>query len=79
MTPWTVALQAHLSMGILQARILEWLSCSPGDLPNPGMELRSPALQAGSLPSEPPEEAPILWPPDAKSRLIGKDPDAGKD
>ena len=23
-------------------------------------------------------EAPILWPPDAKSRLIGKDPDAGK-
>ena len=24
-------------------------------------------------------EAPILWPPNAKSRLIGKDPDAGKD
>ena len=24
-------------------------------------------------------EAPILWPPDAKSKLIGKDPDAGKD
>ena len=24
-------------------------------------------------------EAPILWTPDAKSRLIGKDPDAGKD
>ena len=24
-------------------------------------------------------EAPILWPPDAKSRLIGKDPDAGRD
>ena len=24
-------------------------------------------------------EAPIFWPPDAKSRLIGKDPDAGKD
>ena len=24
-------------------------------------------------------EAPVLWPPDAKSRLIGKDPDAGKD
>ena len=23
--------------------------------------------------------APILWPPDAKSQLIGKDPDAGKD
>ena len=24
-------------------------------------------------------EAPILWPPDAKNRLTGKDPDAGKD
>ena len=24
-------------------------------------------------------EAPILWPPDAKSRLMGKDPVAGKD
>ena len=24
-------------------------------------------------------EAPILWSPDAKKRLIGKDPDAGKD
>ena len=24
-------------------------------------------------------ETPILWPPDAKNKLIGKDPDAGKD
>ena len=24
-------------------------------------------------------EAPILWPPDVKSQLAGKDPDAGKD
>ena len=24
-------------------------------------------------------EAPVLWPPNVKSRLIGKDPDAGKD
>ena len=24
-------------------------------------------------------EAPVLWPPDAKSQLVGKDPDAGKD
>ena len=24
-------------------------------------------------------EAPVLWPPEVKSRLIGKDPDAGKD
>ena len=24
-------------------------------------------------------EAPVLWPPDAKSQLTGKDPDSGKD
>ena len=24
-------------------------------------------------------ETPILWPPDAKSQIIGKDPDTGKD
>ena len=36
--------------GILQARILEWVA---GDLPNPGIELWSPALHADSLPSEP--------------------------
>ena len=42
-TPWTV----H---GTLQARILEWEPFpSPGDLPNPGIEPRSPALQADSL------------------------------
>ena len=40
--------------GIFQARILEWVAFpSPGDLPNPGVEPRSPALQADSLPAEP--------------------------
>ena len=40
--------------GILQTRRLEWVAFpSPGDLPNPGIELRSPALQADSLPVEP--------------------------
>ena len=39
---------------ILQARILEWVALpSPGDFPNPGIELRSPTLQADSLPAEP--------------------------
>ena len=53
-----MACQAPLSMGILKAKILEWLPCPPpGDLPNPGIEIRSPALQADSLPSEPPEKA----------------------
>ena len=40
--------------GILQATILEWVAIpSPGGLPNPGIELRTPALQVDSLPSEP--------------------------
>ena len=47
-TPWTAACQAPLSMGILQARTLEWVPYpSPGDLPHPGIEPsshRSPAL-----------------------------------
>ena len=34
---------------------------SPGDLPNPGTEPRSPALQADSLPAESPRKAPTLW------------------
>ena len=91
--PWTIAHQAPLSMGILQARILEWVAMpssrgssqprdgtqvshiagrfftiwatskgqeqwsvqpipSLGDLPNPGIEPGSPALQADSLPAE---------------------------
>ena len=41
--------------GILQARILEWVAIpSAGDLPDPGIKPTFPALQADSLPSEPP-------------------------
>ena len=52
---WTVTRQASLSMGILQARILEWvvMPFSRGSS-HPGIEPRSPALQEDSLPSEPP-------------------------
>ena len=40
-------------LGILQARILEWVAIpSPRDLPSLGIEPRSPALQADSLPVE---------------------------
>ena len=40
--------------GILQVRILECVPFpSPGDLPNPGIEPRSPALQVDSLPAGP--------------------------
>ena len=52
-TPWAVARQAPLSMGILWARILECVPCPPpGDPPNSGIEPRSPALQADSLLSQ---------------------------
>ena len=41
-------------MGVLQARILEWVAISfSRDLPDPGIEPRSPALQVDSLPTEP--------------------------
>ena len=33
---------------------------SPGDLPNPGIEARSPTLQADSLPAEPPGKVKVL-------------------
>ena len=52
-TPWTVAPQAPLSMGFSRQEYWSGLPFpSPGDLPNPGMEARSPALQADALPSE---------------------------
>ena len=41
--------------GILQARMLEWAALSfSKDLPDPGIEPRSPALQVDSLEAEPP-------------------------
>ena len=54
-TLWTVAAPGSSVHGILQARILEWGAMpSSRGLPNPGIEPRSPALQADSLPSESP-------------------------
>ena len=41
-TPWTVALQAPLSMGFSRQEYWSWLLLpSPGDLPDPGTERRS--------------------------------------
>ena len=45
--------------GILQARILEWVP-SLGDLPDSGIKPGSPALQADSLPTEPPGKPLLL-------------------
>ena len=54
-TPWTVAHQSPLSMGF--SRQDSWSELpfpSLGDLPNPGIEPKSSALQVDSSPSEPP-------------------------
>ena len=49
--PWTVACQDPLSMGCSRQKYRSGLPCTaPGDLPGPGIECRSPALQTDSLP-----------------------------
>ena len=63
---WTVAYQAPPSMEFSRQEYWSGLSIpSAGDLPNPGIEPGSPALQADALPSKPPgkqamEEKPIF-------------------
>ena len=57
LTPWTAARQAPPSIGFSRQEYCSGSPCpSPGDLPNPGTEPTSPALQVDSLPSEPPEK-----------------------
>ena len=52
-TPWTVACQAPQCMGFSRQEYWSGLPFpSPGGLPDPGIEPRSPALQADSLPNE---------------------------
>ena len=61
-TSWTVAHQAPLSMGFSRQEYWSGLPFpSPGDLPNPGIEPGSPALQADALSSEPPGSPIILY------------------
>ena len=60
-TTWTVAHQAPLSMGFSKQEYWSGLPFpSPGDLPDPGMEPRSPSFQAESLPSEPPDSTILI-------------------
>ena len=60
-TPWTVARQAPLSMGFSRQEYWSGLLCPPpGDLPDPGIKPRSPALQVDSLPTESPGK-PFHW------------------
>ena len=54
-TPWTAAYQAPPSIGFSRQEYWSGLPFpSPGGLPNPGIEPRSPTLQADALTSEPP-------------------------
>ena len=56
-TAWTVAHQAPPSMGFSRQDYWSGLPCpSTGDLPDPGIETGSPALQADSLPFELPSK-----------------------
>ena len=56
-TPWTVASRLLCPWEFSRQEYWSGLPCPPpGDLPNPGIEPRSPELQADSLPSEPPEK-----------------------
>ena len=62
-TLWTVACQAPLSMGFSRQEYWSGLLCpSPGELPDPGIKpasLVSLALQADSLPTEPPGKSKL--------------------
>ena len=63
-TPCTVAHQAPPPMGFSRQEYWSGLPFpSPGDLPDPGIESRSPALQADALTSEPPGK------PDLQNKL----------
>ena len=54
-TPWTVACQAPLSIGFSWQEYWSGLPFPPpGDLPDPGIKLMSPALAGGFFTSEPP-------------------------
>ena len=60
-TPWTVAYHAPPFMGFSRQECWSGLPFpSPGDLPDPGIEPRSPTLQADALPSEPPGKPPDI-------------------
>ena len=66
---------------MLSAKELTFLNCGAGEFLD-SREIK-PVNPKGNQPwifiGRADAEAPILWPPDANSWLIGKDPNAGKD
>ena len=72
-TPWTVAYQAPPSMGFSRQECWSGLPFpSPGDLPNPGIEPGSPAVQADALPSEPPGKPMDVEPTDNQLYMLSE-------
>ena len=66
-TPWTVAHQAPPSMGFSRQEYWSGFPFpSPENLPDPGIEPRSPTLEADALTSEPPGKPITYKSPDTK-------------
>ena len=67
-TPWTVAHQAPLSMGFPRQEFSSGLPFpAPGDLPNPGIEPKCPALAGGFFTTQPPSN--IMYEMSGGSRI----------
>ena len=75
-TLWTVAYQASLFIGFSRQEYWSGLPFpSPGSLPNPGIEPRSPSLQGDSLLSEPPgSSSTFLLPPNPSGLTFSSKP-----
>ena len=72
-TLWNVAHHTPLSMGFSKQGYWTGLSCTPpGDLPDPGIEPGSPALQADSLHSAPPGKPKEWWRLPADPQKLGE-------
>ena len=79
--PWTVARKALCPWGFSRQEYWSGLPCPPpGDLPNPGIERGSPALQADSLPAELPGKPskPIILQTKNKPTRVQEEPMEGK-
>ena len=63
--PMDCSLADSSVLGVLQARILEWVAIFPGDLPDAGIEPTSPVLAGGFFITEPPGK-PLLRTTDNK-------------
>ena len=76
-TPWTVALQAPLSMGFPQQEYWSELAF-PRDLPNPGIEPTSSALAGGYFTTVPPGKPALVYESRTKQSLSPSSQDSCK-